>query len=158
MALIKGSNSYATVVEADKYFEGRLDVAAWISAEEPQKETALITATEILNNLEWIGVAVSESQTLAFPREGVYFDPFFGFEKTLDNTVPPRITKATFELAYHALNNDGLLDNTGSVSSISVGSISLQTVKAPSLIPSNVSKLITPLLKRGSTRTWWRAN
>lgn len=159
MALVKGVNSYATVEEADAYFADRLDVAAWTAASSTQKAQALVTATKMLDDIEWTGVAVSDSQTLAFPRSGTYFDPRLGMEISLsDVSVPSRIINATFELAYHLQNNDGLLDDTGLVKNISIGSISLNSVLAPSKIPGVVKTLIKPLQVNSGANLWWRAN
>lgn len=158
MALSKGTNSYATVEEADAYFADRLDVAAWSSADATQKAQALVTATAVLDDMSWLGYAISESQPLAFPRVCEYFDPKVGTMVYLDGTiVPQRIIVATFEIAYHLLNNDGLLDNTGGIESIQVGPIQLSNVEAPNVIPDHVRRAIRPL-KRGNGRTWWRAN
>jgi hypothetical protein len=157
MALAKGINSYVTRLEADAYFADRLDVDAWTSASESQKEQALITATGTLDEKAWTGVAISDTQALAFPREGNYFDPKLGYETALDG-VPARILKATCELAYHLLNNDGLLDDTGSVTSLSVGSISLNIKSTPGKFPPVVTAAINPLLKNGGRLSWWRAN
>jgi hypothetical protein len=160
MALAKGTNSYVTISEADAFFADRLDVAAWSTASETQKAQALITATSILDDLTWIGTVVSESQPLAFPRVGTYMDPKVGYEVSLSETqVPARIINATFELAYHLLNNDGLLDETGEVDSITIGSISLTKVRNAGKIPYAVSKSINPLRASGGiSKAWWRAN
>jgi len=159
MALAKGTNSYATVSEADTYFEDRLDVAAWTEANATQKAQALVTATAAMDNLDWVGVAVSDSQALAFPRTGIYFDPKLGIEIELSSTtVPKRITTGTIELAYHLLNNDGLLDDTGSVENLTIGSITLSNVISANKVPGNVKKLIMPLQVNSGARFWWRAN
>ena len=159
MALAKGINSYATVSEADAYFEDRLDVAAWTSASDIDKAKALVTATALLDSKRWTGTAVSDSQTLAFPREGYYFDPRVGAEVYLDPTdVPTRILTALYELSYHLLNNDGILDDTGTVDNLNVGTISLNNIKNASLFPVTVNFTIKPLLLNAGIRNWWRAN
>lgn len=160
MALEKDVNSYATVEEADLYFADRLDVAAWEGAESEQKSKALTTATALLDALDWIGTAVSENQTLAFPRTNAYYlDPLVGNYVELDSTkVPLRIVKATYEVAYHLLNNDGLLDETGSVNTLSVSGISLNVIISPERISPAAAKLIRPLLANRGSRSWWRAN
>jgi hypothetical protein len=157
MALVKGTNSYVTVAEADSYFLDRLDVAAWTAADEPTKSQALVTATSMLDDLSWVGTAVSESQSLAFPRSGEYFDPRLGTVVSITG-VPLRVQKATYELAYHLLNNDGLQDDTGGVKNISVGPIRLDFIKPPSKIPSNVLRLVKPLQANAGSNSWWRAN
>ena len=158
MALTKGVNSYDTVEAADAYFADRLDVAAWLEATPEQRAQAMVTATTVLDNQLWSGVAVSESQPLAHPRQGTYFDPRVGCIVSYNGEVPLRLLKATYELAYHLLNNDGLLDNTGSVDSLSIGSIQLSNVRAASGIPDVVFQMIRPMLVAGNGKMWWRAN
>jgi hypothetical protein len=72
--------------------------------------------------------------------------------------VPLRILTACLQLAYHLLNNDGLLDDTGSAIDLSIGGISLSRIRNPGKIPSIVKRLIRPLLLNTATNTWWRAN
>jgi hypothetical protein len=173
MALVKDQNSYATVEEADAYFENRIDVAAWTDALPTQKEQALVTATSIIDSMQWTGYVVSETQPLAFPRVGTYFDPRIGYVVELPPGVPPRIVQATYETAYHLLNNDGLLDNTGTVEDLTVGSITLTKIVNPTALPSAANRLVQPLLVTGvggpggnssgiggdgTNRMWWRAN
>lgn len=158
MALEKGINAYVTVEEADVYFADRLDVAAWLDAPLPQKSQSLVTATSVLDELHWVGQAVSSTQLLAFPRVGGFYDPKAGRQLQLGNVVPPRITKATLELAYHLLNNDGILDDTGTVENLNVGSINLSKIRNPNLMPKTVKQLINPLLLSGGSTNWWRAN
>lgn len=157
MALQKGINSYVTVIEADAYFSDRLDVSAWVSADATQKAQALVTATMLLDDQIWVGTAVSESQPLAFPRNGEYFDPRLGTTQYMD-VVPARILRATMEEAYHLLNNDGVLDDTGSVATMNVAGISLSTIKAANKIPGEVQRIIKPLLENAGSNSWWRAN
>lgn len=159
MALTKGTNSYVTVEEADAYFEDRLDAAAWADEEdEGRKSKALVTATSLLDALCWTGYAVSESQALAFPRVGCYFDPRLGYDIAFSSTVPDRIVKANYELAYHLLNNDGLLDDTGSVQDLGLGTVKLDRISSPDRIPFVVKRLIQPMLQSGGSNSWWRNN
>lgn len=157
MPLAKGTNSYVTVAEADAYFADRLDVAAWTDVVETEKSKALVTATSILDTLEWRGSVTDISQALAFPRDVDYFDPKMGRALSFSGTTPDRIVKATYELAYHLLNNDGLLDNTSSVIEVRAGPIVLNKIKAPPTMPEIVIALIAPLRNPGGS-LWWRAN
>jgi hypothetical protein len=156
MALTKGTNSYVDLAEADIYFQDRLDVAAWDEAPEIEKEKALVTSTTYLNSLEWVGYIEDSLQALAFPRQGYYYDPKYGREVTLDGEIPDRIIIAQMELAYHFLNNDGLLDDTGKVVNLEVASIKLEEIQNAPKIPSFVRNLLKPLLL--NSRQWWRAN
>ena len=156
MALEKGVNSYVSLVEAMAYFDDRLDASAWIDAPELLRSQALVTATSLLDMQSFIGTVVSEEQPLAFPRDCTYYDPKLGTE-VYSSGVPKRIMIATYELAYHLLNNDGLLDQTGEVTSVNVSSIALSNVRKAPILPDTVLKQIRPLLSKGDTG-WWRAN
>lgn len=159
MALVKGTNSYVTVAEAEEYFADRLNATAWLTAEDSQKSQALVTATTMLDNLDWAGAAVNPSQSLAFPRNAEYFDPRVGMMITSVSIVPERILHATFEQAYHLLNNDDLLDNTGLIKNLSVGSVNLGIIRPASKMPMTVKRLIKPLLVNSNlSNSWWRAN
>jgi len=159
MAVQLNVNSYVTVETADAFFLNRIDVAAWQDASADQKAQSLITATQMLDDLTWAGTAVSVSQPLAFPRISEYFDPKVGSIVYLNGTkVPDRIIRATLELAYHLLNNDGLLDATGDFKSISVGTIKIEGIQSASKMPLVIKNVIKPLLVNAGASAWWRAN
>lgn len=153
--LTQGVDSFVSVATADSYMAKRIDVAAWDEATLQMKEQALATATSLLNYLPWVGMSTSEEQSLAFPRTGIYFDPVLG-RRVMLSGIPRRIEEATCELAYHLLMNDGLLDETGDLSSLQVGDVSLGNLRKPPVFPSVVSNLIRPL--RRNLNAWWRAN
>ena len=160
MALVKGTNSYNHISEADMYFEDRADVDSWRSSSDDEKAEALITATGILENQPWVGLIADSSQDLAWPRIGTYYDPRHGGHVILDSTateVPTRVSNATYELAYNILNNDGILDSSSSAGSISVGSISLGFIQAADLFTYSVRLWLNPLLRNSGT-SWFRAN
>jgi hypothetical protein len=158
MALTKGTNSYVDVSEADAYFDTRMDAAAWGLASTSLKEQALVTATSILDDLYWVGTVVSETQLLAFPRTGAYFDPKIGTLVSLPDVCPDRIVRATFELAYHMLNNDGLLDENGTVQNLKVGTIELSDILKPDVLPIYIRRIIKPLRVNSGSTIWFRAN
>jgi len=167
MALIKGTNSYVTASEADSYFEDRLDVASWIQSGDDLKEQALITATNILDEMSWAGQVQNQNQSLAFPRAGSFMDTSRGLriafstftfvttdeeEGSLGRDMR-LVRRATYELAYHLVNNDGIMDRTGSVENIKVGSIEITEVQDASTFPSIVRKVVQPML-RNNTKYW----
>jgi len=168
MALIKGVNSFVTLNEADSYLEDRADVAAWKNADDCLKETCLITATTLLDELPFEGGVVDIDQDLAFPRSGSFRDQSRGMRVSYstytfpttdeaDNTLKRDmrlLRRATYELSYHLINNEGLLDRTGSVTDIKVGSISLTEVQDASVFPRHIRKIVEPMLKGGGTRYW----
>jgi hypothetical protein len=171
MALVVGTNSYVTLAEAEAYFADRVNVAAWDEADSLVKEQSLITAAKQLNLTRWVGSIADKAQTLAFPRIGSYFEPLFNEVVKMDGTtVPNRITTANMEQAYHLLNNDGVLDSSGSPDRIKVDVIELEGLQSgASAVPvmsSTVSGLIEPLTYASASSymggrpagAWWRAN
>lgn len=159
MALVLGTNSYVDVATADLYFADRLDVAAWTDASEAQKPRALITATLLLDDLKWAGVMSDTEQALAFPRAGTYFDPRAGVPLDLIGTLASsRLSKACMELAYHLLNNDGLLDDIGGLKTLSLGTLDLKGLKSAGSLPSVVFNLIRPMLVNNGVNAYWRNN
>lgn len=169
MALVLNTNSYVTTAEAEAYFETRIDSSEWFDASSDVQEQALVTATQLIDNRPWIGVAVSSSQALAWPRkEAIYYDPRMGQDITIaENAVPPQVKFAVYEQALHLLQNEDLIaQKTQTFESISVGSISLSDsnndVTKTSITPSVILKPLRPLIKRGQSgalgSSWWRAN
>ena len=154
MALVKGTNSYATAAEADSYFGDMASRDAWSAS--AVKEQLLITATQMVDENTWTGAVIDEDQALAFPREGTYFDPKMGIMREMSE-VPERIVNAVFEQAYHILLNDGLGDDTGGVTDVEVSGIVINNIKGPKRLGSKVGVLIRPLLSN-SSGSWWRAN
>jgi hypothetical protein len=157
MALVKGTNSYVTVAEADAYFADYLDTEAWDAADVLKKTKALVSATRCLDVLAWSGTAVSESQPLAFPRDIEYFEVRVGVLVSLKGT-PERVADATMQQALHLLSNEGILLETGGVVSLDISGVGLNTIKAASRIPNVVRNLIQPLLTNKGSNSWWRSN
>lgn len=169
MALIKGVNSYVTLSEANSYLEDRANVAAWNDASDTKKEQCLVTATSIIDEYKFEGTVVSADQDLAFPRSGFFTDQSRGMRQAFstytfqagvdedENTLKRDIRllrRATYEMAYHICNNEGLLDRTGTITDIKVGPIELKEVQDASSTPAMIRSILNPLLKGGGTRYW----
>jgi hypothetical protein len=169
MALVKGTNSFVTLNEANSYFDDRMDAAEWTSATDDVKEQALVTATNYLDELVYAGQVVSSEQMLAFPRTGVYTDSSRGtrsylsssytFVSDTDETEASLnrdirlLRRACFELSYHMISNEGVMDRSGSFQSIKVGSISLVGETTAETLPYSIRKIVKPMLLN-STRSW----
>jgi len=167
MALEERVNSYVSLEEAENYFETRIDSGAWHNADDEDRESALVTATSIIDENQFIGVAVSSTQSLAWPRkEATYFDPKYNSMISPGiNEIPLRIKLGTFELAYQLLSNENLLDQKSQTfEKVSIGSITIEDsnndVTRTSITPHLTRKFIKPLLVIGgaNSRTWWRVN
>jgi len=166
MALILFENSY--LESADEYLA---DNPYWEAASSDVQEQALVDATRILDQKEWIGTAVSSSQSLAWPRTKTsFYDPTLSLTVSIDEgTVPKRLAKATAYLALHLVKYPSVVKGYDvTYDSITIGPISLSNTDAASssspkvpTIPSEVLKLIEPLIfSQGYSgpQGWWRAN
>jgi hypothetical protein len=166
MALVLFTNSY--LASADDYLADNPD---WESATAEQQEQALVDATSILDQNEWIGTAVSPSQSLAWPRKKfTFFDPVLGLHvENEEDSLPIRLEKATAALALHLIRFPSAIKKYDiTYDSITVGPISLSNTDAGSssspnvpLVPMEVTKLIAPLVfSQGyaAPGSWWRAN
>jgi len=168
MPLTVNTNSYVTEAEADTYFETRIDSANWTAASTELRESALVTATLLVDDHAWIGSAVSSSQALAWPRNNaIYNDTRLGLNVTIGNTViPDQVKEAVYEQALHLVDNEDVLQGQGQTfESISIGSIAISDSDSSPNIPIKpalVLKKIRPLLNKayasGTGSSWWRAN
>jgi len=103
MALTVGVDTYASLDDADAYWDDRND-DVWLEATDFAKAAALREATQYLDgSFDWIGWLRSETQPLAWPRTyaRITDGPFRG--KLVTDSVPSKVREATCELARHAL-------------------------------------------------------
>ena len=118
------SNSYATLTEANTYFDARLHTANWTAALDDDKNRALAMATRRIEQEKFYGDRATDTQKLKFPRVNIGFlDGIL-----LDNIIPEMLKEAQFELAIHLLATDMSQKSvdTGNIAEASVGSISVK--------------------------------
>jgi len=156
MAIKLNMNSYVTLDEANAYFIDRSNSNKWHLLNNNEKEEYLTTATGYLDDVvTYVGVAVSTSQPLAWPREGSYFDDRYNdmvsFE---DPDRPARLQKATFEMAMHLIENPCVLDTTAQAESIAVASIKLTKIQYPARLPHLVRRALGELAEFGGLTPW----
>jgi len=159
MAIKLNENSYVTLDQANAYFADRTNAQAFLSLDNNAKEDLLITATRYLDDTnEYVGVAVSTSQPLAWPRTGTYYEPRYSNTVALPTSeVPDRLKRATYEMALHLAENPDNLTSRTTLDKIKVGSIELSGLQSMSKVPSQVRSVVKPLLGYGSTNLPWRA-
>lgn len=79
------TNTYGTIESADKYFlDERLNSDLWFITPNEDKKKALLQATKIIDNLNYVGCKLEEDQLLEFPR----------------NFESPDINHACYEIAF----------------------------------------------------------
>lgn len=63
------ANSYATVADANAYYDGHLYATAWTAATDDQKAVALVMATRLIDaEYQFNGTRTSPAQSLQWPR------------------------------------------------------------------------------------------
>ena len=111
------ANSYLTVAAADSIADGMVGTLAWSRASADNKAKALVTATNGLETLSWVGSRATTTQALAWPRA----DASCG-DKTPSTTAIPREVKlATFDLANALLSDPTLLRNSPTTGALVTG-------------------------------------
>ena len=168
MALQKGTNCFVSILESDEYFENRLNSENWF-ANDGAVEQALVTATGILDDMDWGGTATpTASYPLSWPRDITYYDNKSGYfvnveddrSTTFEGTIPGDIKKATFELALHLLNNMKTQESNASgenkVKDLTVGAVRLifdlnSGVKNFKELPDSIISLCNKYLNETST-------
>lgn len=97
--LTVGTNTYISLVDAQTYINSTLYRTLWNNSTD--QEVALIAATRIIDQLQYIGTKALEEQTLQFPRKG-------------QTDIPEVIKQATVEQAVAMLKNpdyDSVISN-----------------------------------------------
>lgn len=110
---VVNSNAYANDTFADAYFAERA-VSGWTATQE-EKQAALIRATDYIEGrygLRFIGVKVSATQSLSWPRTGA---GDYGSDE-----VPLKLQRATCEYALRALTAALAPDPTYNEAGVSV--------------------------------------
>lgn len=99
------ADSYLTVADADALAAARIgpDYDAWIAATDPNKERALVSATEAVDHYRSVpSVPYSTAQALIFPRET-------DLDADDEPVIVQRVRLATLEQAIYMLVNAELL-------------------------------------------------
>lgn len=104
------ANSYLSVAGADSIADGMVGTLAWSTATSDNKIKALITATNGLETLGWIGSRATTTQALAWPRS----DASCGDKSYGDDEIPREIELSTFDLANALLGDPTLLRSSSS--------------------------------------------
>lgn len=152
------ANSYATVAEADTYFDDRLKATAWTGADADDKARALIEATRRIDQEEFEGTPVDplndadvtgDTQALKWPRQAADDDAGWTYD---DDVIPTIVKRATFELALALLDADSdFLADTGleGFKRVAVGSLQVtpRHTHRPGELPETVRRILRPVLR-----------
>lgn len=111
------ANSYLSVAGGDSIADGMIGTLAWSSASTDNKTKALITATNGMETLGWIGERATATQALSWPRDHAECG-----DKHYDETeIPREVELATFDLANALLGDPNLLRSSSSKEALVAG-------------------------------------
>jgi len=158
----ESSNSYSELASANTYFETRLNNASWTIADDPTKQSALVTGTSQIDRLQFIGEPTTKGQNLSWPRQFVPVpDPsgiYWGQELRLrehyeaDNEIPRRILEALYEVSLLLLTDNSLIEDPSlrqfeSLKVPGVVELEINANALPRLFNKNVRTLLDPYMK-----------
>lgn len=159
------SNSYATVAEAQAYFDTRTEVLGW---ENGDQDILLMMGTRVLDAMArnrktyvpatrtcgayfitrrtWTGAPATTTQKLAWPRTGMFSSNGVAIP---DNVIPQELKDALSELAGQLGANDSTLDNdviVQGLTSVKAGSVALsfKDMIERHVLPDMVWDLLVP--------------
>jgi len=147
MALTIGINTFTTLDEADAYFADRLYSEDWENADTEDRERALRMAARVMNRLPWHGSLTSDSQVMAWPRQGIVDRERRAVAVT---TTPQDIKDAQCELALAFIREDLTGDDSNrGVKRIKAGSVEMEyNGQAPDkALPDVVLELLNHYLR-----------
>lgn len=111
------ANTYLTAATADTIANGMIGTLTWATATADDKARALITATNGLETLAWIGTRTTTTQALSWPRT----DATCGDKAPADDEIPREIELATFDLANALLGDPALLRSSSTSEALVTG-------------------------------------
>jgi len=145
------SNSYVTRAEADAYFGDRLNNSVagdWntksdsTSRTTAEKDAALVTATRRIDEEQFLGLKVTITQALKFPRVDLYDEDGIAFSTT---AIPERVKQATYIAALELLKADYLAENyLQNYSYLSTGTMQFKqfTQQSAGRLPAEAMRLL----------------
>jgi hypothetical protein len=142
------SNTYATLAQAESFFERRIHADVWTAADDDVKKAALVWATRLLDeNVDWFGYPVYEDQKLRFPRTGL--SDVDG--NLVDDTVIPQfLVEAVAEFAFHLIGEDRTLETNRDLiglKRVKVDVLSITTDTSPTAVKPIVPLSVWSMIK-----------
>ena len=138
------ANSYATLAEANTFFETVPDSTTWDNKTDDQKNRALISACSELDSLNYYGYRCNEDQALKWPRNNHEVDGV-SFACT---TIPRNIKEAQYLLARELANDPTLMTGNkgtaGVAKKIKMGDMEIENAEA-SLATGTVNNIFDVL-------------
>ena len=157
---LTNSNSYCDLAGGNTYHDNRLHVTDWTNASDADKETALVWATNLLDDMiAWNGTIANDDQALRWPRDGIID---LDGNTVDDDIIPDFLRESTAEFSRLLIASDRFADSdTAGFKELKVGPIELVMDKysASPKLPVSVWYMLKSYgsLNNGSNRELMRA-
>lgn len=152
--LVKASNTYASIKEADDYYDTQLYRLNWEGAQSGTKSRALLTATRLLDEqISWFGSKSNSAQSLGWPRFNTADTDGVSVGST---TIPQFMVNAVSELAGHLIAENRTADpETKGFSAMKAGELQLTIDKkdVKEVLPNSVWAMLLPYGQKKSKIT-----
>lgn len=137
-----GQNAYVSLSAAEAIADTRLFAEPWTAATDATKARSIITATTLLDRLQWQGRKLAPTQPLAWPR--VADRAPLGYP--LSTETPDAIATASVELAIHLLATGSLGGGPAIMQRMLGDSMEMFYPVIADELPKHVRRLIEPFL------------
>ena len=139
------ANTYATLVEAEAYYDTQLYSTDWSAATDDEKNKSLLFATRLIDEqIVWAGFKATEAQSLRWPREALLDQDGFDVD---NDTIPQFLINAVSELGGYLIGSNRTAESsTKGFSRMKAGELELVIDKSdrPAIIPSSVWQMLRP--------------
>lgn len=150
-----GANSYVTQAECTTYHGDRLNTSAWTGATGDNKDIALLMAARRLQDENWRGSRVNDTQKLAWPRLYVENPDSSTYDHYDSDEIPQRVKDAQCELALAYLQNTAREEDAegAAVESFSADGVSINfggsgsTNAQRGALPASAQRLLSGLVQ-----------
>lgn len=145
MTLTPGTDTYASLVEAEAYAASLTVQGDWATATDPAKEGALRQAARWLDTLQWKGIKATSTQALAWPRYDMW-----DADGYLVSGIPTALKNAQIEFAIRLIGDDRAADAGGlAPDDLKIGSLQITGLRQ-TIIPGAVLMMLRPFLRASS--------
>lgn len=141
-----GQNAYVSLADANAIATTRLFTEPWDNARDRDRERALVTATALLDRMQWQGRKLAPTQMLAWPR--VADRAPLGYPLTTE--IPNAIKLASAELAIHLLATGSLGGGPALMQRMLGDAMEMYYQHIADELPKHVRRLIEPYLRVSS--------
>ena len=141
---------YATRAEADAYFATRLHSELWDASTVANRNTVLIQATRIIDDLDFKGMKntaflvwepiktkiLTDADILSINNAGA--TQALEFPRGIDTNIPEDIKKATYEIAFALLDGRDVDADVEGLQQVSQGFSSVRTTYTRAYLPEHL--------------------